>query len=105
VTFLNAAGGNASATIAAQGFARHASDAPGFAAASPLQYIFTAQFNKSFQGVLVDFASSGSFTSTYSATATATATDGATAVPEPASWFLLGCGLAALAALRRKKAA
>src|SRR5262245_6171820 len=103
LTFLNGAGGNSSATITAQGFARHASDAPGFAAASPLQYIFTAQFNELFQGVLADLATSGSITSTYSATATAT--NSATPVPEPASWFLLGCGVAALAALRRKKAA
>jgi hypothetical protein len=105
LTFLNASGGNSSATISAQGFARHASDAPGFAAASPLQYIFTGQFNKPFQAVLADLNSSGSITSTYSAAATATNTDGTTSVPEPASGLLLGSGLAALAALRRKKAA
>jgi hypothetical protein len=71
VTFVNVAGGNSSATISMQGFARHASDGPGFATATPLQYIFTFQFNKSFQAVLADLAA-GSITSTYSATATAT---------------------------------
>jgi hypothetical protein len=70
-----------------------------------LQYIFTGQFNKPFQAVLADLNSSGSITSTYSAAATATNTDGTTSVPEPASGLLLGSGLAALAALRRKKAA
>ena len=70
VTFLNASGGNSFATITMQGFARHASDAPGFAAATPLPYIFTFQFNKTFQAVLADFAS-GPLTSTYSATLTA----------------------------------
>jgi hypothetical protein len=99
VTFLNGAGGNSSATITAQGFARHASDAPGFALASPLQYIFTAQFNKPFQGVLADFAA-GPITSTYSATATATAAT--TPVPEPLTWLLLGSGLLGLGFLRRR---
>ena len=75
VTFLNVAGGNSSATIAAQGFARHASDAgTGFTNATPLQYVFTFQFNQPFQTVLTNFSSSGSLTATYSATATATAT-------------------------------
>jgi hypothetical protein len=96
VTFLNGAGGNSSATITAQGFARHASDAPGFALASPLQYVFTAQFNKPFQGVLADFASAGSITSTYSATATATA------IPEPLPSLLIGFGLLGVGFLRSR---
>ena len=97
VTFLNLAGGNSSATITAQGFARHASDAPGFAAATPLQYIFTAQFNQPFQTVLANFNSAGSLTSTYSATATANP------VPEPLTSLLIGGGLLGLGFLRRRR--
>jgi hypothetical protein len=100
LTFLNGAGGDSSATITAQGFARHASDAPGFGAASPLQYIFTAQFTKPFQGVLADFAA-GPLTSTYSATATATAS--ANPVPEPTTSLLIGSGLLGLGFLRRRR--
>ena len=70
VTFVNVTGGNSYATISMQGFARHASDAPGFGAATPLQYIFTFQFNKTFQSVQADLAA-GSITSTYSAAVTA----------------------------------
>jgi hypothetical protein len=102
VTFLNVSGNNSSATITMQGFARHASDAPGFAAASPMQYIFTAQFNQPFQSVLADFAASGSLTSTYSMTATTSFTP--TNVPEPSSLLLLGSGLTGLAAVMRRKA-
>jgi len=97
-TFLNVAGGNSSATISAQGFARHASDGPGFAAASPLQMIFTAQFNKPFQGVEADLFA-GPLTSTYSATATSTPS-AATPMPEPSSASLMLLGFAALAGLR-----
>ena len=74
VTFLNGAGGDSSLTITAQGFARHVSDGPGFLAASPLQMVFTAQFNKPFQSVLADFNTNGSLTSSYSANFAATLT-------------------------------
>ena len=99
-TFLNGAGGNSSGTITAQGFARHVSDGPGFAAATPLQMIFTLQFSQPYQTVLANFASAGSFTSTYSANfSTPTA-----AVPEPGTWLLLGTGLAAILGVRRRTA-
>jgi len=101
VTFLNSAGGNSSATIAMQGFARHAADAPGFALATPLQYVFTAQFNAPFQSVLADFSANGSLTSTYSATATATPVQ--VPVPEPLSSLLIAGGLLGLSILRNRR--
>lgn len=103
VTFLNTSGSNSSATIAMQGFARHASDAPGFGAASPLQYVFTAQFNSPFQGVLADFQAAGSLTSTYSATATAQLSP----IPEPSSLVgsivLIGLGVLTRRRLMKSK--
>jgi hypothetical protein len=104
LTFLNGAGGDSSATITARGFARHASDAPGFAAASVLDYIFTTQFNKPFQGVLADFQTAGSFTATYSASVTATPTP--SPVPEPSTIpFVVGTGLIGLGILSRRRLA
>ena len=61
-----------------------------------MQFVFTAQFNKPFQGVLADFNTAGSLTSTYSATATAAA------VPEPLASILIGIGLLSLAFVRRR---
>ena len=102
VTFLNGAGGNSSATITMQGFARHASDAgSGFALASPLQMVFTAQFNQPYATVIANFNSTGSLTSTYSANFSAT---GPSAVPEPVTGLLIGSGLLGLAFLRRGQA-
>jgi hypothetical protein len=101
VTFLNVAGGNSSAMITAQGFARHASDAPGFAAATPLQMTFAGQFNKPFQGVLADFNSSGSLTTTYSASVLASPPT--TPNPEPLTSILVACGLLGLGVLRRRR--
>ena len=102
VTFLNGSGGNSSATITMQGFARHASDAgSGFALASPLQMVFTAQFNQPYATVIANFQSSGSLTSTYSANFTSTAP---AAVPEPVTLSLIGVGLLGLGIIRRRTA-
>jgi hypothetical protein len=104
LTFLNLPGGNgnSSVTIAAQGFARHASDAPGFAAASPLQYVFTGQFNQTFQTVLANFSANGSFTTTYSATVTATPGPDTPSIPEPSALFVV-IGLIGLGILSRRR--
>jgi hypothetical protein len=97
VTFLNGSGGNSSATITMQGFARHASDAgSGFALASPLQMVFTAQFNQPYATVISNFQTAGSLTSTYSANFTATA------IPEPMTLSMLGLGLVAFGIFRRR---
>jgi len=94
VTFLNGIGGNSSATITMAGLARHASDP--LSAATPLQMVFTAQFNSPYSKVLADFASAGMLTSTYSANFSASA------VPEPMTLSLVGLGLVALCAFRRR---
>ena len=107
LTFLNLPGGNgnSSVTIAAQGFARHASDAPGFAAASPLQYVFTGQFNQTFQTVLANFSANGSFTTTYSATVTATPGPDTPPVPEPSTILFLCISSIALVIVSRRRLA
>ena len=97
VTFVNTGGGNSSATISMQGFARHASDAPGFALASSLQYVFTAQFNQTYQQVLAQFQANGILTSTYSANVSA--------VPEPMTLSLIGIGLLGIGFISRRRAA
>ena len=96
VTFLDGTGGNSSATITMEGFARHASDGPGFATATPLQMVFTAQFNSPYATVLSNFQSAGTLTSTYSATFAAQA------VPEPMTISLVGFGLLGLGIMSRR---
>jgi len=99
VTFLNGSGSNSSATITAQGFARHASDAgSGFALASPLQMVFTAQFNQPYATVISNFQTSGSLTSTYSANFSSSFTS----VPEPMTVSLVGLGLLGFGIFRRR---
>jgi hypothetical protein len=98
VTFLNAIGGTSSATISAQGFARHASDAgTGFANATPLSMIFTAQFDVPFQSVIAQFSTNHILTSTYSANFAASA------VPEPMTMSLVGFSLLALSVGIRRR--
>jgi len=100
VTFLNGSGGNSSATITMQGFARHASDAgSGFALASPLQMVFTAQFNQPYATVISNFQTAGSLTSTYSANFTSTFTS----IPEPMTLSLVGLGLVGFAMFGRRR--
>jgi hypothetical protein len=98
VTFLNAVGGTSSATISAQGFARHASDAgAGFATATPLSMIFTAQFDTPYQSVIANFAVNHILTSTYSANFAAAS------VPEPMTMSLVGFSLLALSVGIRRR--
>jgi hypothetical protein len=92
-TLINGAGGDSSATITMQGWARRISTGE----LSNLQMVFTSQFNTPFQSVLSTLASSGSVTNTFSASFSASP------VPEPVTSMLVGSGLLALGLLRRRK--
>jgi len=93
VTLVNGAGGDSSATITMQGLARNISTGQ----LSNLQMVFTSQFNTPFQNVLLALAANGSVTNTFSASFSATA------VPEPVTAALVGCGLLTLGLWRRRK--
>jgi hypothetical protein len=57
--------------------------------------IWTAQFNKSYQGVFADFATNGFVTNTYSASIVVT-------IPEPSQAILMGSGLLLVSLAFRK---
>jgi hypothetical protein len=92
VDLVNNRAGGSTASVAVAGISRNTATGDTGTWTGTL----TAQFGTPYQSFLVDVLGGGSVQTSYSATITATS-----AIPEPATFILLGCGLIGISALGR----